>query len=111
MSQVSKHADSDEVSIARAKEEIARTIAHKDGKRNAISSRELAGMVGLKATTVRDVIPEIRCQYRLPIGSCPGGYYVIDDTEDFRETMQGIEDEIQTKKEHQRELAEAWYSE
>lgn len=111
MSRAEKYADSDDVSLAQAKTQIAQTLRTKRGKQNAISSSALAGMVGIKATTVRDLVPEIRRERNIPIASCPGGYYVIECTDDFRETMRSIEETIETKKQRQRELARAWYHE
>jgi hypothetical protein len=108
MSRAKQYADSDNISIERAKGEIARSLAHAEGKDNAVSSKVLAENVGLKATTVRDLIPEIRRQYRLPIASSTKGYYKINSHTEFVEVMDRIENTIQTKKKHQTELAAAW---
>ena len=111
MSKAKQYADSDNISIERAKDQIARTLSHAEGKDKAVSSKVLAEYVGLKATTVRDLIPEIRREYRLPIASSNRGYYRIIQHSEFVEIMDRIEDTIDTKKKHQKDLARAWYDE
>ena len=105
------YADSDEQHIQQAKHRVANLVANAKGKENAISSKELANRVGLKPTTVRDLIPEIRKQYGVPVASSNRGYYRIVEKSEFLEVMQRIEDTIATKKERQRELAKAWNGE
>lgn len=111
MGTATQHADSSAEKINLAKRQIAGILRERRGKRAAISSKGLAAACGLKATTVRDIIPEIRREYELPIASCPGGYYVIAEYEDFVEHMNRIEDTIETKRQRQSDLARAWYNE
>jgi len=109
MSQRAKdHADSDEISIEAAKGELYQTLRHKTNRDDAVSSSALAGMVGLKATTVRDLIPEIRREYTIPIVACSKGYYVIQDTNDLERELDRIQDEIETRKDTRKELAKAF---
>lgn len=110
MSKVRTHADSSAEKISLAKRQIAGILRERRGKQAAISSKGLADACGLKPTTVRDLIPEIRREHEVPIASCPGGYYVIASREDFLKHMNRIEETIETKREHQRDLARSWYS-
>lgn len=110
MGTATHYADSSAERINLAKRQIAGILRERRGKRAAISSKGLADACGLKPTTVRDLIPEIRREYEVPIASCPGGYYVIASREDFLAHMNRIEDTIETKREHQRDLARSWYS-
>lgn len=109
MSQRAKdHADSDEISIEAAKGELYQTLRHKTTRDDAVSSSALAGMVGLKATTVRDLIPELRQEYSLPVVACSKGYYVIQDTDDLARELERIQDEIETRKDTRKELTKAF---
>lgn len=109
MSQRAKnHADSDEISIKQAKGELYQTLRHKTDRDAAVSSSALAGMVGLKATTVRDLIPAIRRDYNLPVVSCSQGYYVIEDTAALARELDRIDAEIQTREDTKQELTKAF---
>jgi len=109
MSQRAKdHADSDEISIEQAKGELYQTLRHKTDRDDAISSSALAGQVGLKATTVRDLIPAIRREYSLPVVSCSKGYYVIQDTTALERELDRIQDEIETREDTKQELTKAF---
>jgi hypothetical protein len=110
MGTATHYADSSAERINQAKRQIAGILRERRGKQAAISSKGLADACGLKATTVRDIIPEVRREYTLPIASCPGGYYVIADHDDFVSHMNRIEDTIETKRQHQSDLARAWYN-
>lgn len=110
MGAATTHADSSAEQLADAKRTIAWILRERRGKAAAISSKGLADATGIRATTVRDLIPEIRKEHAVPIASCPGGYYVICSQEDFVEHMNRIEDTIETKRERQSDLARAWYS-
>lgn len=108
MGTATQHADSSAEKINLAKRQIAGILRERRGKQAAISSKGLAAACGLKATTVRDIIPEIRREYELPIASCPGGYYVIEDVRDFERHLEKIDEEIQTRLKHKQELTAAW---
>lgn len=108
MSQRAKdHADSGSVSIEQAKGEIYHVLKNKH-RDDAISSSALAGMVGLKATTVRDLIPDLRREYNLPVVSCSQGYYVIEDTDALSRELDRIQDEIETREQTKKDLARAF---
>lgn len=111
MSRVEAHAESDCHKIRGAKRTLRRLLESRRGKENAISSKALADRVGLKATTVRDLIPELRREYGIPIASTSTGYYRISTDAEFRDVMDRIENTIQTKRERQKELAQAYYNE
>jgi len=109
MTRAEHHATSPDHEVRAAKRTLARLLECRRGKDRAISSQALADRVGLKATTVRDLVPVVRRDYGLPVASTSTGYYVIEDEAELREVMDRIERTIETKRERQRELARAWY--
>ena len=52
------------------------------GRESAISSADLAEHTHCGASTVRDLIPQVRRDYRLPIGSA-NGYFVIEERAEY----------------------------
>lgn len=106
---VATHASSDQEEIQVAKQTIAYILSRRPGKQNAISSKELADRTPIKATTVRDVIPEIIQEYRLPIGSSPDGYYRIDDDDEFVSVMHRYESQREQARSRMQWLAQAYY--
>ena len=108
MSDVDQYTDSNATDHEIAKQTLATQLAHAEGKENAIPTRELATKVPVSESTVRDLVPEVRAQYRLPIASCSNGYYRIHSKGEFVEVMERIEGRIETAKDRQREIAKAW---
>lgn len=109
MSKAAHNADSANHEVKAAKRTLARLLEDRQGKQSAISSKALADRVGLKATTVRDMVAEIRVEYNIPVASCSQGYFVISDEDEFRRQMQRFVERRETVKDRQSELAEAWY--
>jgi len=108
MSTLDTYTDTDRTAHDRAKAAIARRLAtdHR-GKANAVSSRELAEGVEPKATTVRDLIPEIRREYGLPIASA-NGYYVAETREEAAEFIERQKRQAETSLETARQFARVW---
>ena len=80
---LSDHTTTDEPAHEHAKRTIARTLAtDARGRENAVSSADLAERTPVSASTVRDLIPEVMDEYRLPIGDS-NGYFVIEDIEEY----------------------------
>lgn len=102
------HADSDADEVRTAKDQIAWLLERRDCREWAISSQALADAVGLKATTVRDTIKEIRRERHLPVVSCSRGYYLVNDAAEFQHEIDKINDEIQTREETKQELCAAF---
>lgn len=109
MNELSQHTDSTGSELAVAKQRLVRPLSNSVGKQNAMSSKELAKICGVKPTTVRDLIIEIREEYQLPIVSCTNGYFVIETDGEFRDVMDRIEREIRTRRDRQKTLCEIWY--
>ena len=108
MSTLEEYTDTDAGQHRSAKHTIARILERCRGRDAAVSSSDLAEAVDPAATTVRDLIPEIRREECLPIVACSAGYYVIDDAEDFEHHVGRIDDEIDTRMQTKRDLARAW---
>lgn len=91
------YTDSDRSDHEIAKARIAHVLASEhrgryrevNGERvdNTISSAELAERCPVSASTVRDLIKEVRREYRLPIGNA-NGYFVADTPEQAREQIE-----------------------
>jgi hypothetical protein len=107
-SRAEHHADSSESRVRDAKAQLAAILRVRDCREWAISSKGLADAVGLKATTVRDCIPEIRREYNLPVVACSRGYYVITDPSQLEHELDRIQSEIQTRRERKQELTAAF---
>lgn len=102
------HADSTVETVRSEKDQIAWILKRRDCREYAISSKGLAAVVGLKATTVRDCIKEIRDERDLPIVSCPNGYYLIDGVDQLERELDRIQGEINTREETREELTKAF---
>lgn len=110
MSRAAYNADSDSPKVRAASRRIASILERESGRDNPISSTELGDRVGLKATTVRDIIKEIRPEFEIPVVSCSRGYYVLESVEELEREIAAIDDEIETKRETKRELTQAFNS-
>lgn len=68
------------------------------GRDNAMHGTELAELVPIEYTTVRDVIAELRDDPDgPPIGNCSAGYFVIESTDELEAYVDSIKDTIATK--------------
>jgi biotin operon repressor len=96
-----EYADSDRDEIEDARRVVRRALLdYARGRENAVSGSELAGRVSLKATTVRDLIADLRDDPEGPaIANCTSGYYVITTREELEEWVASVNEEIQTKRE------------
>jgi biotin operon repressor len=102
------HADSKSSTVKNAKDQIAWLVERRCTKQEAISSTALADATGLKPTTVRDCIKEIRSERDIPIVSCSNGYYVIASVNQLERELERIQSEINTRKETKSELVAAF---
>jgi biotin operon repressor len=89
---------------------MAAILQHRTGPDEAISSHGLADATGLKPTTVRDCIKELRRDRELPVVSCSHGYYLIDSVDELEREVDRIQSEINTRKETKQELVAAFNS-
>ena len=108
MTRSEHHAESPEPKVTDAKHQIASILEHRTGRSMAISSRGLADATGLKPTTVRDTIPEIRREHGLPIVSTNAGYYCAGSWEDVESVLERMAERRATIELRRRELARAW---
>lgn len=102
------YTDSDELTHEQAKARIRNVL---DGRTydHRLSARELAQRCpGVSTSTVRDLVAEVRRDYNLAIYSRGSGYWHIQDSEVLDDTIQRIDEQIETKRETQRELAAAF---
>lgn len=102
------HAIADESKIEQAKRELVWLLRNR-GPENAMSSADLADRTPVSASTVRDLVPEIRRDLGIPLVSGSGGYYEVQSHSDFVRVMEREEQAIETKRERMRELSKAWH--
>lgn len=95
------HADSDARTVRFSRRAVHRALlAGHVGRERAISGAGLADAVPVAETTVRDVIAELRDDPAgPPIDSCADGYFVIADAGELDAYVEGVKDEIATKRE------------
>lgn len=75
-----------------------------------LSARELASRLPVGESTVRDLIGELRNERGMPVYSEGDGYYKLEDVGELERVVEGIDEEIETKRETKRELVAAFNS-
>jgi len=103
------YADSSELSIEESKLKVIRAIP--EGRDNAIPGGEIAERIPQKATTLYDMIPELRSQYGVPVGSCSDGYFIVTDPDELQTQIDRYDSQIETAQKRKRELVEAYNKE
>jgi len=95
------HADSDATQVRASRRHVRRALdAGHRGRENAISGKDLARVVPVAYTTVRDVIAELRDDPAgPPIGNCADGYFIIDSGAELDAYVEGMKATIATKRE------------
>lgn len=106
MSQYKHYAESSELSIEESKLKVIRAIP--EGRDNAIPGGDIAEKIPQKATTLYDMIPELRSQYGIPVGSCSDGYFIVVAPDELQTQIDRYDSQIQTAQKHKRELVEAY---
>lgn len=101
VSRAEHHADSAAHRVRQSRARVRAALErHAIGRDNAIHGTALADLTPLRATTVRDIIAELRDDPQgPPIGNCADGYYVIDDPDQLAEYVKNVKETIQTKRE------------
>lgn len=90
------------------KRTIARILANDHrGKSNPISSTDLAEHTNCGASTVRDLIKVVRREYRLPIGSTTGGYFIATDADEQARQIERFRRQAETSRQSARDMAAA----
>ena len=102
-----EYARADVSKIEVAKQRVASDLEGRK-RENAVSSKALAERTPVSASTVRDLVPEIRREYELPVVSGPRGYYEVQEHGDFLRVMEREQHAIETKQQRMRELSKAW---
>jgi len=108
MTTLDTYTDTDASDHEFAKQAIARTLTHEArSKDNAISSADLAERTPVSASTVRDLIVEVRREYRLPIASA-NGYYVAETQDEASEFIERQKRQAETSMQTARDFAKAF---
>lgn len=100
-SRAEAHADSDHRDVRQSRARVHHALTrYAVGRENATSGKALADRVPIAATTVRDIIAELRDDPQgPPIGQCADGYYVIQSRDELDEWVASVKEEIATKRE------------
>ena len=100
MSRAEHHADSPAHRVRQSRARVRAALERNAvGRENALPGTDLAALTPLKATTVRDIIAELRDDPEgPPIGNCSDGYYIINTTDELEDYIQTMKDTIQTKR-------------
>lgn len=102
------YTETDKPDHERAKHRIARILSHVTDREHAVSSADLAESVTPSASTVRDLVQQLRREELLPIVACSDGYYLVDDPEDLEYHLERIAEEIETRRETRQQLTKAF---
>lgn len=116
MSTLERYTETDADDHAEDKHTIARILVNghsgrytDDGEDNTISSRELAEHTNCSASTVRDLIPQVRREFRLPIGSA-NGYFVIEERDEYARQVERQLQQAETSRQTARDISAAFNS-
>lgn len=109
-SRAEHHADSDARTVRASRRIVHRALeAGHVGRANAITGAALSRCVPLKATTVRDIIADLRDDPAgPPIGNCADGYYIIDSRGELDDYVQSVREEIRTKEQRLEATVQAY---
>jgi biotin operon repressor len=88
-----------EIAKAQLRYELSKTDAE-----NTRTGKELAATVPVSASTVRDLLQELR-EGGIPVWNEGTGYYVIRNADELDRAITSIRDEIQTKEQTMQHLA------
>jgi predicted TIM-barrel enzyme len=101
MTRSEHHADADAHTVRESRRTVRQALeTYAVGRENALPGTALADLTPLKATTVRDIVAELRDDADgPPIGQCSDGYYVLSDADELQAWIEGVQAEIQTKRE------------
>ena len=100
------YTDSDRQSIEESKLKLIRALP--EGRDNALSGKEIAEKVPQSYSTVRDMLPELRAQYGVPVGACSDGYYIVTTPDELERQLERYDSQIETAMTRKRELTEAF---
>lgn len=101
------YTESDRTDHEIAKLRLARMLSGRSYE-DRISATDLAKHVPVAASTVRDLVGELRTEYDIAAYSRGSGYYEIETADELAEVLGQIDDQIETRQETKRELTAAF---
>lgn len=92
-------------------EQIKNILMQHRGKSNAITSREIAVIVGINYeddthAKTRVMILEAAKKYKLPLAAYGDGYYLVETEEEFNEYMENLDSRIEGIEERKKLITE-----
>jgi biotin operon repressor len=106
MSSYHGYADSDRWNIEESKLKLINALP--EGRENALSGKDIAQSVPQSYSTVRDMLPELRSQYGIPVGACSDGYYIVTSPDELERQIERYDSQIETAQTRKQELVEAF---
>lgn len=106
-SKLEDYTETDRTDHERAKLTLARMLSGRDYE-HRMSCTELAEHVPVAASTVRDLVKEIRRERGIAVYSRGSGYWHIQDADELADAVERINDVIATKERTKQELTRAF---
>jgi glycosyltransferase involved in cell wall biosynthesis len=101
------YTQTDRTDHERAKLHLAQLLNGRDYD-DRLSASALAEHVPVAASTVRDLVKEIRRERGIAVYSKGSGYWHIQDPDELAEAIDAINDEIETRQETKQQLTRAF---
>jgi hypothetical protein len=106
--QLAEYTESDTPTHDQTKRWLRDVLVNRDYDER-LSAKELAVMsAAVSASTIRDLVAEVRRDYDLAVYSRGSGYWHLTDADEFEDAVKRIDDQIETKERTKRELARAY---
>ena len=99
---------SDELDHEQAKARIRNLLVGRDYDDRLSCSDIATRCPGVSASTVRDLVADVRREYNVAVYSRGSGYWHLQSVDELDDALARIDDQIETKRETKRELAAAF---
>lgn len=113
---LASHTESDTPTVAQAREFVKKQVTSRTDPDDGLTAPELRDRMqkaygnAVEATTIRDIIQQLRYDEKIPIDNL-NGYYRITTEEQFRDYMNRKQSKVDNELENMQVTASAWYSE
>lgn len=114
---LASHTESDTPTVAQARSFVKKQVQSRTDPDDGLTAPELHDRMqahygkAVEATTIRDIIQQLRHDDKIPIANFGSGYFRIASEEHFRQYMNQKLESIENARENMQVQASAWYSE
>jgi hypothetical protein len=105
---LAEYTDSDELTHEQAKVRIRNTLVGRDYEERLSAAALAERCPGVSASTVRDLVADVRREYNVAVYSRGSGYWHLQTPAELDDALGRIDAQIETKRETKRELAAAF---